>query len=199
MADNRVICAVGISICVAITLLICLLVSIGTVEPIEYGIVYNALSKTVDSNTVYPGGWYLIGPINSFITFPATLVNLDFADFDGATNRPLVVKDNDGQEIRLSFAIQYKLQEKKVGELYLKLQKGYETTFYTYVDSVVRKVVGDFDSTMFWSNRTLAGEMLRKDIDKKLKLVYTDVNFLQILNVQLADKREQSLIATQVT
>jgi len=105
MADNKVICCVGVSICAAITLLICLLISIGTVEPIEYGIVYNSLTKTVDSKTVYPGGWYLIGPINSFITFPATLVNLDFADFDGATNRPLVVKDNDGQEIRLSFSI----------------------------------------------------------------------------------------------
>lgn len=41
--------------------------------------------------------------------------------------------------------------------------------------------------------------MLRAEIDKKLKAVYTDVNFLQILNVQLADKREQSLINTQVT
>jgi hypothetical protein len=115
MADSKVICGVGVSICLAITLLIFLLISIGTVEPIEYGIVYNSLTKTVDSKKVYKGGWYLIGPINSFITFPATYVNLDFADFAGATNRPLVVKDSDGQEIRLSFSIQYELQEENVG------------------------------------------------------------------------------------
>jgi hypothetical protein len=53
--------------------LIIALVSIGTVEPIEYGIVYNAITKTVDTDNVYPGGWYFIGPVMSFVTFPATL------------------------------------------------------------------------------------------------------------------------------
>jgi len=183
MADSKVICGVGVSICLAITLLIFLLISIGTVEPIEYGIVYNSLTKTVDSKKVYKGGWYLIGPINSFITFPATYVNLDFADFAGATNRPLVVKDSDGQEIRLSFSIQYELQEEFVGELYLKLQKNYETTFFTFIDSVVRKVVGEFDTTMFWSDREGAGDKLKKAIEERLKSIYTDVKTLQILNV----------------
>lgn len=51
---------------------IVLLLSIGTVEPIEYGIIYNAITKTVDASRVYPGGWYFIGPINSFITFAST-------------------------------------------------------------------------------------------------------------------------------
>jgi len=81
MADNSLIGIIACSICAAIVILIGLLVSIGTVEPIEYGIVYNAFTKSVDPDKVYPGGWYLIGPINSFITFPATLVNMDFADF----------------------------------------------------------------------------------------------------------------------
>ena len=105
MAEGKVICCVGCSICAAITLLILLLISVDTVEPIEYGLVYNSLTKKIDEKNVYSGGWYLIGPINSFITYPATLVNYDFADFRGAANRPLVVKDNDGQEIRLSFSI----------------------------------------------------------------------------------------------
>ena len=61
-----------------------MLMSIGTVEPIEYGIVYNAITKSVNADTVYPGGWYFIGPVMSFITFPSTLVNIDFAEFDGA-------------------------------------------------------------------------------------------------------------------
>jgi hypothetical protein len=67
-----------------LVILIIVLISIGTVEPIEYGIVYNAISKKVDVETVYPGGWYFIGPVNSFITFPSTLVNLDFTDFPGS-------------------------------------------------------------------------------------------------------------------
>lgn len=74
-------------------------------EPIEYGIKYNAITKKVDTSKVYTGGWYLIGPFNSFETFPSTLVNMDFSDYQGAASTPLIVKDNDGQEMQMSFSI----------------------------------------------------------------------------------------------
>jgi uncharacterized membrane protein len=101
---------IACGICWLLVALIVLLLSIGTVEPIEYGIVYNAITKSVSADTVYPGGWYFIGPVMSFITFPSTLVNIDFTEFPDAQSRPLTVKDNDGQEIRLSFSVQYRLQ-----------------------------------------------------------------------------------------
>jgi len=43
----------------------------GTVEPVEYGLKYNTISKMIDDSYVYVGGWYIIGPLNSFITFPS--------------------------------------------------------------------------------------------------------------------------------
>ena len=100
---------VSCGVCLAVTILIIVLVSIGTVEPIEYGIVYNALTKKVDPSMVYTGGWYMIGPVNSFVVFPSTLVNMDFTDYPGAISPPLSVKDSAGQNIKLSFSIQYKL------------------------------------------------------------------------------------------
>ena len=52
MPDNKgtIICAVGCGVCVTVTLLIGILISVGTVEPIEYGIKYNALTKKVDTS-----------------------------------------------------------------------------------------------------------------------------------------------------
>lgn len=45
----------------------------GTVEPIQYGLKYNTLSKNIDASSgVYEGGWYIIGPFNKFIQFPRT-------------------------------------------------------------------------------------------------------------------------------
>jgi len=183
MAFNKTACAIGCAICWLIVVLIILLVSIGTVEPIQYGIVYNSITKKVDLDTIYPGGWYFIGPINSFITFPATLVNLDFTEFEGALAKPLTVKDSDGQEIKLSLSIQYKLQKEDVGKLYNEFQTGYEVTFVSYVDSVVRKIVGSFDSTAFWKQRKESGEKLRVAINEKLKEVYAECKNLQIINV----------------
>lgn len=150
-------CGIGCGICCLLVLLIVLLASIGTVEPIEYGIVYNSITKQVDQDRVYSGGWYFIGPVNSFITFPATLVNMDFTEYPDAQSAPILVKDKAGQEIRLSFSIQYKLHQDKIGVLYNAFQKGYETTFISYIDSVIRKIVGDFDPDAFWVDRFGSG------------------------------------------
>lgn len=55
-----------------ITILV-LIFCAGTVEPIEYGLVYSKLSKNIDTSAgVYEGGWYLIGPMNNFLSFPRT-------------------------------------------------------------------------------------------------------------------------------
>ena len=67
MANEKLICGVVCGICWLLIVLIVLLVSIGTVEPIEYGIVYNAITKKVDTATVYTGGWYFVGIFNSFV------------------------------------------------------------------------------------------------------------------------------------
>lgn len=84
MASGNVICAVGCSICVLLTALILVLISIGTVEPVEYGLSYNSISKTTDQDNVYAGGWYMIGPFASFKVFPATLVNIDWTHYPDA-------------------------------------------------------------------------------------------------------------------
>jgi hypothetical protein len=98
------------------------LISIGTVEPIQYGIKYNAITKDIDRENVYSGGWYIIGPVDSFFTFPATLVNMDFNDFPGAQSTPINCKDKDLQEIKLSISVQYKLEKDEVISLYNQYQ-----------------------------------------------------------------------------
>ena len=183
MASSKVVCCTITTICVSLVVLIFLLISIGTVEPIEYGISYNSITKRVDTETVYPGGWYFIGPFNSFIVFPSTLVNMDFTEFPDAQSKPLVVKDSDGQEITLSFSIQYKLQQDHIGKLYSEFQKGYETTFISYIDSVVRKVVGDFGNEDFWKHRAESGRKIKEAINFKLQDVYAECHNIQIINV----------------
>jgi hypothetical protein len=57
MPNPKIICAIVCGIISLIVILVLVLVSIGTVEPIEYGIVYNSITKKVDIETIYPGGW----------------------------------------------------------------------------------------------------------------------------------------------
>ena len=91
--------------------------SAGTVEPIQYGLKYNTLSKSVDTLNVYEGGWYVIGPFNSFISFPRTQVNIDFSNLPNSKSAPLQCR-SEGLPITLSFSFQYQLIKENIPDLY---------------------------------------------------------------------------------
>lgn len=193
---------IGIGCCCCLTLvgIILALISIKTVEPIEYGIKYNSISKSIEED-IYTGGWYMIGPQYSFITFPATLVNIDFTNFPGAQHGPIMVKDNGGQDIQLSIALQYRLQKDNIRELYTEYQKDYEVRMINYIDSEVRDTVKSFKKDQFWADngRSVAGEMLRKDINKRLmEKTYATCESLQIIHVGLTKAQEDGLLKTQL-
>lgn len=139
-----------------------------------------------------------MGPLNSFITFSSTKQNIDFTDYEGSQAKPILVKDSDGQEMRLSFSLQYVLQQENVGKLYSEYKKDYEQTYITNIDYAVRKVIGNFDSNAFWKDRAANSDKLRVDIDSRLTKLYSNCVNLQLINVQLSPTREESLIKTQV-
>ena len=68
-------CACGV---ISLVVLI-LLLSMDTIDPLEYGITINKITKTIGKE-VYENGRYIIGPFNNFIRYPANLVTIEFSD-----------------------------------------------------------------------------------------------------------------------
>ena len=121
-SDNPKACCGIVTGVVAIVLIIgAVAYCAGTIEPIAYGLKYNTISKNIDPSFVYEGGWYIIGPFNSFIQFPRTMVNLDFTNFPGAKSTPLQAR-SEGLPITLSFSFQYKLLKDDIPDLYKMYQ-----------------------------------------------------------------------------
>ena len=66
--------------CVVISLImILLLISMDTLEPLQYGITYNKITKVIGKD-IFVSGRYLIGPTKSFIVYPSNLVTIEFSD-----------------------------------------------------------------------------------------------------------------------
>ena len=65
-------CGLYMVLCVFITIIIVISVCVDTVEPTEYGVLYNTVSKKIDDVKIYDNGWYFLSPTESFITFPKT-------------------------------------------------------------------------------------------------------------------------------
>ena len=68
---------------VLVIFLIILAVCWDKVEPTEYGLIYSSISKKVDPRYTYEGGRYLLFFTNSFVTFPKTVVNIEFVSNTG--------------------------------------------------------------------------------------------------------------------
>lgn len=93
LRDNRKgACGCCAAVVVLVVSIIVIIFCAGTVEPIEYGLVYSKISKNIDTSAgVYEGGWYLIGPMSSFLAFPRTQVNVEFSNNSGSKQRPVRV------------------------------------------------------------------------------------------------------------
>lgn len=59
-------------------------VSFAAVEPLEYGIMYNTISKKIDTDNIYEGGLNWVGLFNKMITFPRTYVSIEYSDNNSA-------------------------------------------------------------------------------------------------------------------
>lgn len=67
-------------ICLILSLMfLLLLLSMDTIEPLEYGITYNKITKTIGPD-VYENGRYILLPWKSFIRYPSNLVTVEFSD-----------------------------------------------------------------------------------------------------------------------
>ena len=154
-------CVIYAVISVFITIIIVISVCVDTIEPIEYGVKYNSIDKSIDDQKIYDNGWYFLSPTESFVTFPKTQVNLDFNEFPNAAAAPLQLKDTEGQEIRFQFALQYKLHKDKIGLLYNQLKTEYESTFIKKIDFAIRQQIGQWPQTAFWEDRRSYTEQLR--------------------------------------
>lgn len=51
-----------------------------SVEPTEYGMSYNSITKSINMDHVYDGGLYFLGFFKHFIKFPRTVINIEFSD-----------------------------------------------------------------------------------------------------------------------
>lgn len=73
--------------------------SFGSIEPTEYGILYNKLYKEVDNTTIHEGGLSFIGPLNNLVKFPRTNKVIEFSNNTDANEQPLSTRTAEGLEL----------------------------------------------------------------------------------------------------
>lgn len=189
----RVCCRLG----AGCALVVLLLSSIGTLLPLEYGLTVNCITRQVNSASVYHGGRHMIGPWNSFISFPSTVVTVTFIK-DRGGNGPLATRTKDGLSLTLQLAFQYKMDPDKLGELYKMANLQYEPLFVRNARDVLLKASADYEASEYWQERQKIGIEMQDLLNKRLASVYAACTGLQLLVIELPEEFEASIVQTQV-
>eukprot|EP00386_Alphamonas_edax_P008149 GDKI01026814.1.p1 GENE.GDKI01026814.1~~GDKI01026814.1.p1 ORF type:complete len:430 (+),score=158.80 GDKI01026814.1:70-1359(+) len=200
MADNKL--AIGCGACVAFLALLFCLLSLGAIEPTEYGITYNTVTNNIDARHVYHGGRHMIGFWNYFITFPATLKTIEFSKYrssKGATHfPPLKTRTTEGLQVELHISLQYRIIKDELPKLYQVANMRYETLFMQNARDVLLKTASSFPATKYWTDRAHIGDAMLKQCNARLKELHAEAVHLQLLRIDLPDEWEHKIVETQV-
>lgn len=113
--------------CLTVLGIIIVLMGLASVEPTEYGVVFDTISQKVDVDDVRTNGIYWLGFFKNFQLYPATVLTMEFSNATDAANGPLAVKDSTGLAISLAMSLQYQLEKEKIGYIYNSYKFEYES------------------------------------------------------------------------
>jgi len=177
--------------------MIMLLISMDSLEPLQYGITYNKITKFI-GNDVYDSGRYLIGPAQAFIMYPANLVNIEFSDSRTAHSDALKSRTAEGLAVALSVSFQYKIIKNKIPQLYNLTNINYQGTYVRISRDIILKVAGKYNATSYWTERLKIQEDLKQSLNAALISAFATVEGFQILKIELPKQYEDSIVQTQV-
>jgi hypothetical protein len=148
-------------------------------QPTEWGLKYNSITKNLVSNDVYEGGLYLLSPITGFIVFPATLQTIEFSDNRWAKGGALKTRTKEGLALCMSVSFQYRLIQDKLSQLYSFTNTNYEQTFVRIARDIILQEAGNHEAPEYWMHRSEIGEQMRIMLNEELNKAYCEVIYLQ--------------------
>lgn len=145
---TKCLCLTMTSLVVLVTVMVG--VSFGAVEPTEYGILYNQITKKIDTENILNGGLQYVGIFNKLIAFPANNKPIEFSDQRNVQAPPLSTRTKEGLELKLHFSFLYQLQKENIPELYRLVGTDYEKLYTKIAADLVLANAGNYVATQYW-------------------------------------------------
>lgn len=178
--------------------IILLALSFDSIEPTEWGLVYNTWTKTVYADEIYEGGRYVIGFTNAFIAFPRVLKTIEFSDSGNSQGASLKTRTKEGLSLGLDISFQYELIKNEIPKLYELSNINFEQTFIRIARDTILQEAGNHQAPEYWTTRTNIGQKMLEILNQELKSAHATCKSLQLMKITLPDSYENSIVDTQV-
>ena len=74
----------------------------------------------------------------------------------------------------------------------------YENTFIRIARDIILQKAGQYEAPAYWLNRAKIAESMKEELDKDLRKAHAQCVHFQLLNIELPDTYENSIVETQV-
>ena len=188
-------------IIVGITFFVCLillLAGFSSLEATEFGLDYSWIFKQI-SPEIRENGIHYLGICHSFIRFPKTVQTIEFSHERNANRGPILSRTSDGLEVRLEISFQYVLQPENVFKLYNKYGKDYLKIFQNMAIHLLTEEATKYTAYNFFMDRGLIKDDFQRNLNEFFNnVLFANIVFLQLRNVDLPDLFEESIQESEV-
>lgn len=179
-------CECGPSVCIGssvggccLFIFILIMSSIGVVQFNEIAFL-KAWGQSIDQTEVYTQGRYFVGFTNSFVTFPATVINLNLQDLEVFSSNE---GDDAGTTLEIDVSVQYVLDPERLSDLF---DIGGETGFTTQIQAeaieTLKNAAPQFNADAYLTDRAAIETNFKTLLQERIALNFANT---QVVNVQL--------------
>ena len=141
--DGTFLC--GACVCfVLIPSVILIVLSFATLQPVEYGLNFNAITMSLENATYSQAGLYFLGFGHWFIRYPRTIQTIEF--MATGENQLLHTRTADGLPLTLGLSFQYRYMPEHLNKLYLTYKNEHHAVYVNTATAAIANVVREADS-----------------------------------------------------
>jgi regulator of protease activity HflC (stomatin/prohibitin superfamily) len=176
----------------SLTVVIMLALSFKTLDQLDYGLNYNAITCKIQDGVFSTAGLYFLGVGHKFITFPKTIQTIEFVESESDR---LQTRTSDGLPVSLSISFQYTYDGTRLRELYLDYKKLELEVYENTAKATIANVATNFSAYSFFNDKQGIAVMMQLEVtrvfDEQLMAL---VQAFQITQVELPIEFQDSIL-----
>mmetsp|Transcript_40013 Transcript_40013/g.105764 ORF Transcript_40013/g.105764 Transcript_40013/m.105764 type:complete len:320 (+) Transcript_40013:152-1111(+) len=192
MAEGMTICCA----CVAFVLvpsIILIMLSFATLEPVEYGLNFNAITMSLENETYSQAGLYFLGFGHWFIRFPRVIQTIEF--MATGENSLLHTRTADGLPLTLGLSFQYRYLPQHLYTLYLTYKGDHHSVYVNTATATIANIACNYSAYTFFNDKQGIAIAMRNSLNEKfVDKLYAQVDALQINQVELPSSFQEAIL-----
>lgn len=183
----------GVCCCfILIPSVILIVMSFAGLQPVEYGLNFNAITMAVENKTYSLAGLYFLGFAHSFIKYPRVIQTIEFIANHGDL---LHTRTADGLPLTLGLSFQYRYDPANLYNLYLKYKNEHHAVYINTATAVIANVACNYSAYTFFNDKQgIAADMQAALATKFSTELYATIEALQITQVELPTSFQDAIL-----